>query len=107
MPQRKRARMAFTCFRVGSNNGAERKLVSARYIALNKFVGSDLSPIAAECRPISACSTQNKAKRANKIVFLLLMRDQEVEGLNPFALTTFFRISNLPRALRRFARLQH
>jgi hypothetical protein len=31
--------------------------------------------------------TQNKAKRANKIVFLLLIRDQEVEGSNPFAPT--------------------
>jgi hypothetical protein len=45
---------------------------------IGNIVGSDLSPIAAECRPISACSTQNKAKRANKIVFLLLIRDQEV-----------------------------
>jgi len=51
--------------------------------------GSDLSPIAAEYGSISACSTQNKAKRANKIVFLLLIRDQEVEGSNPFAPTTF------------------
>ncbi len=38
----------------------------------------DLSPIAAECGSVSACSTQNKAKRANKIVFLLLIPDQEV-----------------------------
>src|SRR6266480_4121424 len=45
----------------------------------------DLSPIAAECGSISACSTQNKAKRANKIVFLLLIPDQEVDGSNPFA----------------------
>src|SRR6266404_2079325 len=51
--------------------------------------GSDLSPIAAEYGSISACSTQNKAKRANKIVFLLLIRDQEVDGSNPFAPTTF------------------
>src|SRR6266403_3693241 len=50
--------------------------------------GSDLSPIAAEYGSISACSTQNKAKRANKIVFLLLIRDQEVDGSNPFAPTT-------------------
>ena len=33
--------------------------------------------------------TQNKAKRANKIVFLLLIRDQEVDGSNPFAPTIF------------------
>jgi hypothetical protein len=45
-----------------------------------EIVGSDLSPIAAEYGSISACSTQNKAKRANKIVFLLLIRDQEVAG---------------------------
>jgi len=43
--------------------------------------------IAAEYGSISACSTQNKAKRANKIVFLLLIRDQEVDGSNPFAPT--------------------
>src|SRR2546429_5086727 len=54
---------------------------------IGNIVGSDLSPMAAECRPISACSTQNKAKRANKIVFLLLIRDQEVDGSNPFAPT--------------------
>ena len=59
------------------------------------IVGSDLSPIAAEYGAISACSTQNKAKRANKIVFLLLIRDQEVDGSNPFAPTTSFRTSNL------------
>src|SRR5438445_256893 len=41
------------------------------------IVESDLSPIAAEYGSISACSTQNKAKRANKIVFLLLIRDQQ------------------------------
>src|SRR5207244_11471281 len=52
--------------------------------------GSDLSPIAAEYGSISACSTQNKAKRANKIVFLLLIRDQEVDGSNPFAPTNLF-----------------
>jgi hypothetical protein len=52
-----------------------------------EIVGSDLSPIAAEYGSISACSTQNKAKRANKIVFLLLIRDQEVDGSNPFAPT--------------------
>jgi hypothetical protein len=51
--------------------------------------GSDLSLIAAEYGSISACSTQNKAELANKIVFLLLIRDQEVEGSNPFAPTTF------------------
>src|SRR5437660_4139852 len=51
------------------------------------IVESDLSPIAAEYGSISACSTQNKAKRANKIVFLLLIRDQEVDGSNPFAPT--------------------
>ncbi len=53
------------------------------------MVESDLSPIAAEYRPIWACLTQNKAKRANKIVFLLLIRDQEVGGSNPLAPTTF------------------
>ena len=52
-----------------------------------QIVESDLSPIAAEYGSISACSTQNKAKRANKIVFLLLIRDQEVDGSNPFAPT--------------------
>ena len=52
-------------------------------------VESDLSPIAGEYRPISACLTQNKARRANKIVYLLLVRDQEVEGSNPFAPTIF------------------
>ena len=57
---------------------------------IGNIVGSDLSPIAAEYGSISACSTQNKAKRANKIVFLLLIRDQEVEGSNPFAPTTLF-----------------
>ena len=55
---------------------------------IGNIVGSDLSPIAAEYGSISACSTQNKAKRANKIVFLLLIRDQEVDGSNPFAPTT-------------------
>lgn len=50
---------------------------------------SELSPFAAEYRPKAACSTQNKAKRANEIVFLLLVRDQEVDGSNPFAPTTF------------------
>jgi hypothetical protein len=49
---------------------------------------STLSPFAAEYGPKSACVTQNKAKRANKIVFLLLVRDQEVDGSNPFAPTT-------------------
>jgi hypothetical protein len=44
----------------------------------DQLVGSDLSPITAEYGSISACSTQNKAKRANKIVFLLLIQDQEV-----------------------------
>ena len=57
---------------------------------MDSKVESDLSPIAAEYWSISACSTQNKAKRANKIVFLLLIRDQEVEGSNPFAPTTSF-----------------
>jgi len=46
---------------------------------------SDVSPFAAKYRPKLACSTQNKAKRANKIVFLHLVRDQEVEGSNAFA----------------------
>jgi hypothetical protein len=46
-----------------------------------------VSPLATEYRPKRVCSTQNKAKRANKIVFLLLVRDQEVEGSNPFAPT--------------------
>ena len=59
------------------------------------IVESDLSPIAAEYGSISACSTQNKAKRANKIVFLLLIRDQEVDGSNPFAPTNSFRTPNL------------
>jgi hypothetical protein len=53
----------------------------------NPKLGSDVSPLAAEYRPKRVCSTQNKAKRANKIVFLLLVRDQEVEGSNPFAPT--------------------
>ena len=50
-------------------------------------VGSDLSPFAAEYGAKTACSTQNKAIRANKIVFPLLARDQEVDGSNPFAPT--------------------
>jgi len=56
---------------------------------------SDVSPLAAEYRLKLDCSTQNKAKRANKIVCLLLFRDQEVEGSNPFAPTTSSRISDL------------
>ena len=51
-------------------------------------VESDLSLLTAEYQPKSACSTQNKAKRANKIVFLLLIRDQEVGGSNPLELKT-------------------
>ncbi len=39
---------------------------------------SDLSPFTAEYQPKRTCSTQNKAKRANKKVFLLLTRDQAV-----------------------------
>src|SRR5271169_7245919 len=70
-------------------------------------VESDLSPIAAEYRPMSACLTQNKAKRANKIVFLLLIRDQEVEGSNPFAPTTFFLPSHTLTHLRRKRVLQN
>jgi hypothetical protein len=58
-------------------------------VHLTPKYGSDLSPIAAEYGSISACSTQNKAKRANKIVFLLLIRDQEVDGSNPFAPTIY------------------
>ena len=54
-----------------------------------------MSPITAEYRPMSACLTQNKTKRANKIVFLLLIRDQEVDGSNPFAPTISFRTNNL------------
>ena len=46
-------------------------------------------------RPKRACSTQNKAKRANRIVFLQLVRDQEVEGSNPFAPTNSFETNNL------------
>ena len=53
-------------------------------------IESDVSPFTAEQRPESACSTQNKAKRANEIVFLLLVRDQEVGGSNPLAPTNFF-----------------
>src|SRR6266702_6513733 len=49
--------------------------------------GSEMSPFAAEYRPKPACSTQNKAKRANEIVFLLLVRDQGVGGSNPLAPT--------------------
>jgi hypothetical protein len=49
-----------------------------------------VSPLAAEYRPKRTCSTQNKAKRANKIVFLLLVRDQEAEGSNPLAPTILF-----------------
>src|SRR4029077_9291640 len=56
-------------------------------------VESDLSPIAAEYRPISACLTQNKTKRANKIVFLRLIRDQELEGSNPFRPDQFFLVT--------------
>ncbi len=48
-------------------------------------VGSDVSPYTAEYQPKSACSTQNKAKRANEIMFLLLIRDQQVVGSNPIA----------------------
>ena len=65
---------------------AHRKLSHPRG-AVGK-VESDLSPFTAEYQPKRTCSTQNKAKRANKIVFLLLVRDQEVEGSNPFAPTT-------------------
>jgi hypothetical protein len=50
-------------------------------------VESDLSPFTAEYQPKRTCSTQNKAKRANKIVFLLLVRDQEAGGSNPLAPT--------------------
>jgi hypothetical protein len=35
-------------------------------------VESDVSPFASECQPKPTCSTQNKAKRANEIVFLIL-----------------------------------
>jgi hypothetical protein len=50
---------------------------------------SDLSPFTAEYQLKRACSTQNKAKWANKIVFLTLVRDQEAEGSNPLAPTTY------------------
>src|SRR6267142_2347578 len=66
-----------------------------KWILCGHQVESDLSPITAECRPISACSTQNKAKRTNKIVFLLLIRDQEVEGSNPFAPTILFPVESI------------
>jgi hypothetical protein len=66
-----------------------RRLFGKRKLYPQK-VDSDLSPFTAENQPNSAYSTQNKAKRANKIVFLLLVRDQEVEGSNPFAPTTYF-----------------
>ena len=49
-----------------------------------------MSPLAAEYRPKRTCSTQNKAKRANKIVFLLLVRDQGVGGSNPLSPTNSF-----------------
>jgi|HubBroStandDraft_3_1064219.scaffolds.fasta_scaffold16735_4 hypothetical protein len=39
-------------------------------------LGSDVSPFAAEHKPKRASATQNKTKRANKIVSLLLVRDQ-------------------------------
>jgi hypothetical protein len=52
-------------------------------------VGSDVSPYTAEYQPKSAWLTQNKAKRANEIMFLLLVRDQEVGGSNPLAPTNF------------------
>jgi hypothetical protein len=48
-----------------------------------KIVGSDLSPIAAEYGSISACSTQNTAKLANKIAFLLLIGTRR-SMLQPF-----------------------
>ena len=40
-----------------------------------------MNPFAAEYQRKSSCLTQNKTKRANEIVFLLLVRDQEVGGL--------------------------
>jgi len=43
----------------------------------------NVSPLTAEYRPQSGCSTQNKAKRTNKMVFRVLVRDQEVGGSNP------------------------
>src|SRR5215472_9912098 len=50
-------------------------------------VESEPGPITAEYRVRLACVTQDKTKRANKMMFLLLVRDQEVGGSNPLAPT--------------------
>ena len=56
-----------------------------------KKIGSNLGPNAAENQVKRCGRLQNKAKRAYKIVFLPLVRDQGVGGSNPLAPTICLR----------------